>query len=108
MRCGSAELVTDETVDPSLSERDRIPLTLHSSHYVSLLPPRGVEPDSLHVVVRVDGIFIREATDKALWGVLQGRSSSNDDAERNSTVGMQSLEILKVAVEKRVLIIPFD
>jgi hypothetical protein len=56
----------------------------------------------------VDLSFIDPATHKILQAFLEGGPARDDDADGNSPLRMKPLEILQIAIEKRILVVPFD
>ena len=62
---GSAEFVADKMIDPRISKRNRIFLSLNSLHDVSDLSTRPVKTDPFHVAMRIDFLVIDKASDKS-------------------------------------------
>jgi len=60
------------------------------------------------LLIRVYFLIFDPATDQIAHFILQHFTASDDDADGNRTFGMKAFEILKIAIKKRVLVIPFD
>ena len=94
--------------DPGLPERNGNLDTFHALANLLDLPSRRAQSDALHVSVRVDLLLVREAAHQCAHGVLQARAARDDDPQRNCTICVQPFEILQVAVEERILVVPLD
>jgi len=108
MRGRCTEFVADKLIDPSFAERNWISRSLHALLYVRDLSSRRIEANSFHVRVRPNALVIRKAFDEIPHGILQTRSTRNDNAKRDRAVGVQALEVLKVAIKEGVFVVPFD
>src|SRR5258707_11223701 len=64
MRGGCAELVADKMIDPGISKRNRIFLSLNSLHDVSDLSTRPIKTDPFHVAMRINFLVIDKASDE--------------------------------------------
>jgi hypothetical protein len=108
MSRGGSEFVSHKMINPSIAKRNWLFLSLDSLHDIGNLPTGAVKADSFHVGMGIDLLVVDKAADKSLHRVLKGSTTRNNDTQRDCAIGMQALEILQIAIEKWVLVIPLD
>ncbi len=104
----SAKLIADKIVNPSIPKRNGIFLSFNAPHYVRALSAGRIESNPFDIGQRIYFLVIGKALNKAFHAVLQCGATSNYDAQRDGTIRVQSLEVLQIAIKKRVLVVPFD
>ncbi len=95
-------------IGPSVTKWNRVPLSRDALHHLIDLSACWIESNSCHVFVGTDLVLVGETIDKASKRSLKTSASRHDDAQRNRAISMQALEVLQIAVEERVLVVPFD
>jgi hypothetical protein len=72
------------------------------------LSARRTETNPGQIRVALDFRFRRVSRHHVSQPVLQSRAARHDDPERDGAVGVQAFEILEIAVEERIFVVPFD
>src|ERR1700674_3189996 len=102
------KLVGNEMINPRLPKRNRIPVTLNSLHDLTTLSSGWQHPMGCEIIERARIGFIDPPPHEGLHRVLKRASAGDDDSGGNRTLDMEPLEILQIAIKKRVLVVPFD
>lgn len=98
----AAELVLYEPARPFFHE----PITLRSDHAALACSRSHVE---LFEVVEASHAVVNCARrDDLNYSTLQGRSARHDDPEADRTFAVEPLKIFKIAIKKRIFVVPFD
>lgn len=102
---GLAVLIGDEAGRPGFRERGP---RFHSAGNVKLLTRRGIKAQREQIVNHGQAFQLGECLHQVDHLVLKRQSAGDDHTDADGAFRMQAFEIFQVAIEKRVLIVPFD
>src|SRR3569832_1390981 len=108
VRCGRSALVAHEILRPRLTEPDRLTSSDRTGFDSLALFGRRHHAVSRQRIKAIDAAVTDESSERILQGALQSPPARDDHTRADRAFGMETFEILEVAIVERILRVPLD